>query len=245
MACRLLLFALAVGSLDLGRAQVTWGPGPLHISETDDLPNQQRLYDLLRRAFFTDYGRHNQRHVLMPAVQAEIADFRERVEQMPSLALGVAMAKYHFSWYGAGGAEMDVASIEDAANLMYASISFSGCDRPDLTPEAFFQRMCSARWPYAVMLYSELGREFASRYLTEQAANILERALAVFDQMKGLPYYAPWAHWQSPYDINFNEEWFPGTAPAGPVWDRSLVPLAAFLEEHFSVLSAELAWEPE
>ncbi|CAE8615100.1 unnamed protein product, partial [Polarella glacialis] len=86
----------------------------------------------------------------------------------PQLALGVAMAKYHFAWYKGGGSEMDLESVKDAADLMYASIQFSQCDRPELPAEVWKQRMCSARWPYAVMLYSELGREYASRYLTEQ-----------------------------------------------------------------------------
>mmetsp|Transcript_9010 Transcript_9010/g.28065 ORF Transcript_9010/g.28065 Transcript_9010/m.28065 type:complete len:992 (+) Transcript_9010:105-3080(+) len=238
------LAAVAVAATVLGpeqgQTQVTWGPGPLHLSEKDDLSNQQRLYELLRRGFFTGYGKHGQRHALLPAIQAEIADFRQKVPAMPSLALAVAMAKYHFAWYRLGEAEMDVESIEDAANLMYASIQFSGCDRPDLSPEAFFQRLCSARWPYVVLLYSELGREFASRYLTEHAATTLERALAAFDQMKRLPYYAPWAHWQGPYDMNFNEEWFSGMSPSGPVWDKSLVPLAKFLEDGFQTFAGEL-----
>ena len=100
--------------------------------------------------------------------------------------------------------------------------------------------MCSARWPFAVLMYSELGREFASRYLTDQAAVILEKAVAAFDEMKRLPYYAPFTHWHGPYDINFNQEWFPGVTPSGPVWDKALVPLAQVLEANTDIMVAEL-----
>ncbi|CAL1166241.1 unnamed protein product, partial [Cladocopium goreaui] len=135
------------------------------------------------------------------------------------------------------------------------SIQFSQCDRSELPMEVFFQRMCHVRWPYAVLLFSELGREFASRYLTEEAANTLERALATFDAMKLLPYYSQMS-WQNAYDVNFNEEWSPGSANIGPVWDKSIaaglmpvagggqgereVPLAQLLESKFPSLRNEL-----
>lgn len=197
---------------------------------------------MLRRAYFADYSAKSPSHGFLAGMQAEIADFRQRVPNMLSLALAVSMAKYHFSWYKDGSSEMDVVSVEDAADLMYASIQFSGCNKPDLTADAFYQRMCSARWPYVVLMYSELGREFATRYLTEQAATILEKAIAAFEEMKRLPHYAPRTHWQSPYDINFNEEWFPGVALAGigPVWNKDSVPLAQFLELNFQTFSDEL-----
>eukprot|EP00931_Biecheleriopsis_adriatica_P046793 TRINITY_DN26915_c0_g1_i1.p1 TRINITY_DN26915_c0_g1~~TRINITY_DN26915_c0_g1_i1.p1 ORF type:complete len:1034 (-),score=207.37 TRINITY_DN26915_c0_g1_i1:27-2711(-) len=150
------------------------------------------------------------------------------------------MAKYHFAWYKQGTSEMDVEQVNDAAELMTLSIQFSQCDQRQLSLEAFMQRMCHARWPYAVLLYSELGREFASRYLTEQAADILEKAVATFDAMKQLPYYAPLSSWQGPYDINFNEEWFAGAAARGPVWDKASVPLAQLLEANFETIRSEL-----
>jgi diketogulonate reductase-like aldo/keto reductase len=203
--------------------------------------NQQRLHDLLQQAYSTGYRTAQTSHDLAPAIATEIASFRSKVESMPSLALAVAMAKYHFSWYRDGTSEMDTENVEDAANLMYLSIQFSGCDRHDLTPDDFYQRMCSARWPYTVLMYSELGREFAGRYLTDQAANILEKAVAAFDAMKRLPYYSPLAHWQGPYDINFNEEWFPGVQPSGPIWDKALVPLAQVLEANLETIASELS----
>ncbi|CAJ1427449.1 unnamed protein product, partial [Effrenium voratum] len=137
------------------------------------------------------------------------------------------MGKYHFAWYQQDGKEMDVHSVREAAELLGLSIQFSQCDRPDLPSEVFFQRMCHARWPYAILLFSELGREFASRYLTEEAADTLERAVATFETMKRLPYYAN-GPWQSPYDVNFNEEFFPAAAH-GPVWEKAQVPLAELL----------------
>jgi len=75
--------------------------------------------------------------------------------------------------------------------------------------------------------------------LTEQAANTLERALATFDSMKLLPYYSQMS-WQNPYDMNFNEEWFPGSANIGPVWDKSIVPLAQLVESQVPLLQSEL-----
>jgi len=184
--------------------QITWGPQPSYLSETDDLNNQRRLHELLQQAYFTGYRVEQPRHDLAPSIMAEIASFREKAASMPSLSLAVAMAKYHFSWYKEGTSEMDTDGVDDAGNLMYNSIQFSGCNRHDLSSEAFQQRMCSARWPYTVLLFSELGREFASRYLTDQAATALEKAVAAFDEMKRLPHYAHLVHWQGPYDINFN-----------------------------------------
>lgn len=214
----------------------------MHLVEDNDLPNQQRLHDLLRRAYFMDYGAEGrQPHALAPAMRSEIDEFRQKVPTMPAVALAVSMAKYHFMWYLPDSAEMDVQSVEDAADLMYFSIQFSACNRPDLPAEAFALRMCSARWAYAVMLYSELGREFASRYLTDQAATILEKAIAAFDEMKRLPYYAPLTHWEGPYDINLNEEWFRGVSPAGPVWDNGAVPLAQLLEANAAAITEELS----
>lgn len=221
-------------------AQITWGPGEIHLSNTDDLGNQRRIHDLTQYAYYLDYGPQSEQHGLRAAVLAEIADFRHRTPEMPSLALAVSMAKYHFAWYQDDSGEMDVDSVQDVANLMYASIQFSGCDRPDLRPEDFATRMCSARWAYAVMFFSELGREFASRYLTEQAADTLEKAVAVFDRMKQLPHYASRSHWQNPYDINLNEEWFPAVTPSGPVWDKTLVPIAQMLEGQAGTLFTEL-----
>lgn len=221
-------------------AQVTWGMSQLYLSETDDVVNQRRLHDLLRRAYFSGYSEDGERHSLWQAIQTEISEYRNQVQSSPALALGVGMAKYHFSWYIQNSSDMNLDSVEDAANLMYLSIQFNGCHLRDLPMDVFVQRMCNSRWPYTVLMYSELGREFASRYLTDQAATILERAVAAFDEMKRLPYYASRLHWQGPYDINFNEEWFPGVMPWGPVWNKDLVPFAQFLENNFATLSSEL-----
>eukprot|EP00928_Gymnodinium_smaydae_P062398 TRINITY_DN46275_c0_g1_i1.p1 TRINITY_DN46275_c0_g1~~TRINITY_DN46275_c0_g1_i1.p1 ORF type:complete len:900 (-),score=220.08 TRINITY_DN46275_c0_g1_i1:126-2825(-) len=228
--------------LSFASAQVTWGPLPQYISDTDDLSNQVRVHELLRRASQARRGLNEETlRSVDAAIAAEIATFRERAQKQPSMALAVGMAKYYYSWYGAGTTNMDVEHVEDAANHLYLSIQFSACDRPDLPMEAFMQRMCAVRWPYMVMLYSELGRDFAGRYLTEQAATALERAVGAFDAMKRLPYYASLTHWQSPYDINFNEAWFPGAKSHGAVWDKNLVPLAAALEGAHEGIAAELA----
>ncbi|CAK8988304.1 unnamed protein product [Durusdinium trenchii] len=227
-----------LGFMALAAAQVTWGPQPMWLSETDDVTNQQRLHELLRQAYFTDYNARHPEHRLANALTVELAEFQQRVPTTPSLALAVAMGKYHFAWYEEDGKEMDVQSVWEAAELLWLSIQFSQCDRPELPMEVFFQRMCHVRWPYAVLLFSELGREFASRYLTEEAANTLERAISSFDAMKRLPYYSQ-TSWQSPYDMNFNEEWFPSTT-TGPVWDKSMVPLAQLVEANFHVFRTEL-----
>merc|ERR1740123_2962447 len=55
-----------------------------------------------------------------------------------------------------------------------------------------------------------------------------------------MPYYAPLVHWQSPYDINFNEEWFHGVSPSGPVLDKAAVPLAQALEDNHAAITGEL-----
>lgn len=210
----------------------------MFLSETDDFTNQQRLYELLQQAYLTDYEARHPEHRLAKALAAELVEFQQRVPTSPSLALAVAMGKYHFAWYKEDG-KVDVQSVWEAAELLMLSIQFSQCDRSELPMEVFFQRMCHVRWPYAVLLFSELGREFASRYLTEEAANTLERALATFDAMKLLPYYSQMS-WQNAYDVNFNEEWSPGSANIGPVWDKSIVPLAQLLESKFPSLQNEL-----
>ncbi|CAK0866992.1 unnamed protein product [Prorocentrum cordatum] len=221
-------------------AQVTWAPQPAQLSTEDDVGNHRRLRNLLCQAYATGYNEGRQPHLLMPSIRAEIADFRQRVPSNAALALAVGFAKYHFAWYLEGGAEMDVESVQDAADLIYLSIQFSRCNDPTLQAEAFAQRMCSSRWQHAVMIYSELGREYASKYMADQAATVLERALAVFDEMKSLSFFARWHHWQGPYDMNSNEEFFSGVVPAGPVWSSAAVPLAGLLEGSFQELSAEL-----
>lgn len=212
----------------------------MHLSETDDFENHRRLHDLFRVAFLTSYRANNPKHELYPSVVEEIQTFRQRVEAQPVLALGVALAKYHFMWYREADAEMDVESVEDAANLMYMSIQFSECNNPAMPIEMFLQRMCNARWPFTVMLLSELGREYAMRYLTDQAANILEGAVAAFDEMKRLPYYAGLTHWHGPYDINFNEELFTGVQPGNPLWDAASLPIAQLLQGHAQEIAQEL-----
>ncbi|OLP92170.1 hypothetical protein AK812_SmicGene26061 [Symbiodinium microadriaticum] len=124
--------------------------------DTDDFSNQQRLYELLRQAYFTDYTAQHQQHRLAPAMTAELAEFQQKAMASPALALAVAMGNLGL------GKEMDVDSIRDASELM--ALSIQPCTESH------------ARWPYAVLLFSELGREFASRYLTEQAADTLERS---------------------------------------------------------------------
>jgi len=222
-------------------AQVTWGP--VHLDDSDDVKNQQLIHDLLKSAYFTGWNLQNPRRELIPHLRAEIDEFRQRVPTTPSLALAIGMAKYHFAWYKEGTSEMDTESVYDAAELLALSIRHSGCASPEISAELFFQRMCNARWPYIVMIYAELGRELASRYLTDLAAPVLERAVAAFDEMMRLPYYASRTHWTSPYDINFNEEWYPRVSPdspGGPVWDSSEIPLARLFEENFETIAAEL-----
>ena len=38
-----------------------------------------------------------------------------------------------------------------------------------------------------------------------QAAPILEQAVAIFEEMKRMPYFSAMTHWQNLYDVNFNE----------------------------------------
>lgn len=111
--------------LAVARGQVTWGPQPMYMSDTDDFSNQQRLYELLRQAYFTDYTAQHQQHRLAPAMTAELAEFQQKAMASPALALAVAMGKYHFAWYHEGAKEMDVDSIRDASELMALSIQSS------------------------------------------------------------------------------------------------------------------------
>lgn len=221
-------------------SQVTWGPGPLRLSDTDDVANQQRLHEVFRSAYLTDYTETHPEHSLMSSISSELSSFSRQLEQRPSLALGVASAKYNFAWFRDGTAEMDVDSVQDAATLFEASIVFSGCAHAELPLEMFVQLSCTARWQLTVMLWSELGREYASRYLTDSAAATLEHAVVIFDEMMRLPYYKIYMRWQHPYDMNFNHEWFHQTVPSDPIWEKSSVPLASFLEANHLAITSEL-----
>ena len=103
-----------------------------------------------------------------------------------------------------------------------------------------FLRLSFMKLPAEVMLWSELGREYASRYLTDSAAATLEHAVVIFDEMMRLPYYKIYMRWQHPYDMNFNHEWFHQTVPSDPIWEKSSVPLASFLEANHLAITSEL-----
>merc|ERR1719316_1084283 len=112
------------------------------------------------RAYYANYNEGNQARELVPAMREEIDSVRQKVHTNPALALGAAMAKYHFFWFkhGTSSAELDFDSIEDAGQLLYYSIQFAGCNNPGLPMQAFHEKVCGARWLHAIMIYAGLGR---------------------------------------------------------------------------------------
>merc|ERR1712226_855069 len=66
---------------------------------------------------------------------------------------------------------------------------------------------------------------------------MLTSANSHFFAMNEIPFFS-WRRWNKLLDANFNSEFFPSP---GPVWDKSLIPFAAFLEEHMEVFAGDLA----
>jgi len=91
-----------------------------------------------------------------------------------------------------------------------------------------------------LMLLVELGMAAAILRQLASAARALRAAMATFDALKAVPYYAHYGDvgWRSPLDVALNDELYPRTF--GPVWPSERVPYATFLEENFATFRADL-----
>eukprot|EP00930_Biecheleria_cincta_P104891 TRINITY_DN97367_c0_g1_i1.p1 TRINITY_DN97367_c0_g1~~TRINITY_DN97367_c0_g1_i1.p1 ORF type:complete len:324 (+),score=50.54 TRINITY_DN97367_c0_g1_i1:131-973(+) len=105
---------------------------------------------------------------------------------------------------------------------------------------SFLKGVCHERWLFLIMLCAEVGSEMAARRTDlAGAARLLAQADALFLELREYPFFS-FRKWQSVYDINANSHVFPEGVPQRPIWPNSAVPLALWLEEHFSVFRQEL-----
>lgn len=101
------------------------------------------------------------------------------------------------------------------------------------------------RWRYLLLLAGELGRHLAvERQSPRAAAEALQAAQSLFDEMRLMPAFGPHAGpLNRPHDVNFNSDFFPASvAKQGPIWQNPHrdVPIAPILEAAYPVIAAEL-----
>eukprot|EP00930_Biecheleria_cincta_P035666 TRINITY_DN2450_c0_g2_i1.p1 TRINITY_DN2450_c0_g2~~TRINITY_DN2450_c0_g2_i1.p1 ORF type:complete len:448 (-),score=37.05 TRINITY_DN2450_c0_g2_i1:379-1722(-) len=234
----------------------------LRLSEIDDLQNDQPIYRWFEREFFSVVQsadcKHDETGLQCANIKGGFDQGRwdSLVQQMwmlaeytirtPALAHAMAMSLYSWFWWeGRESTRVNVATARLACDFFYASLQFSGCDDRSLDLQSFFVRNCHMRWRYLMMISSELGRYLAleSRDLLG-AAQVLQASRTYFHEMRQMPAFG--AHQgllTVPHDISLNRDYFPASVvQQGPVWKNALqdVPIAAFLEHHFSTIRAEL-----
>mmetsp|Transcript_18345 Transcript_18345/g.40534 ORF Transcript_18345/g.40534 Transcript_18345/m.40534 type:complete len:297 (+) Transcript_18345:126-1016(+) len=137
---------------------------------------------------------------------------------------------------------MDKVAISRSVELVSKSLRDADCVRW-ISTSVFHARGCSAKYPFLVMLASELGRELVVGGDIAAAAFWLGLADSTWEEMNGMPYYARFG-WKSLHELNFNEDYYPGAFPS-PIWKRglensTLVPLAVALEIMYPVIRREL-----
>jgi len=160
--------------------------------------------------------------------------------QLPSLAFGVGQALYSYFWFEDNGGKLDLGAALEAVKLHEVSLRHSGCRDLSLGVGAFLKQVCHERWLFLIMLCAEVGSEVAARRADVlQAANLLQQAQKLFLELREYPFFS-FRHWQSVYDINANSHVFPEGVQQRPIWPKPSVPLATWLEEHFSVFRDDL-----
>ncbi|CAK0805952.1 unnamed protein product [Prorocentrum cordatum] len=244
-------------ALGVAAAQpLAWPPAPqgplvvggVEFSREDDLENVEKLSNLFGSVFYTKVLSPGDSSVdeAWQGLSSDIWALAEHAAQAPSLALAVSMTLYsYFWWEGPHSGQLDLRSGRLAAELMYASLGHSGCRDRGLSLLEFFVRQCHMRWRYLMMLLGEVGRHLVlQRRDLAAGAEVLGQARACFREMAGLPQFGSGpAPMQLPHQANFNEDYFPAAvARQGPVWRSGAqdVPMAAFLEENFPTIRAEL-----
>jgi len=161
---------------------------------------------------------------------------------LPAIAVGVANALYHFFFFSEDEqtVTMRIDTMVDALELYSVSLHHSRCLDPELEFRDVLLRMCSVKFFFIQMLASELGGALAAQRRLKDAANVLSFAADCFRRMRELPFYATsGVGWTEPRGMAFNHELYPNFF--GPIWPKSEVPLAAFLEQHFTEFHSDLA----
>mmetsp|Transcript_19925 Transcript_19925/g.41544 ORF Transcript_19925/g.41544 Transcript_19925/m.41544 type:complete len:459 (+) Transcript_19925:26-1402(+) len=235
----------------------------LVLSETDDQQNDQPIYKLFERGFFSAVQSADCQHADDGGLQCrEIRGgfdperWDQLIEQMwtlvehgykhPSMGHALAMSLYSWFWWeGPGSDRVNIVTGRLACDFFATSLSFNSCVDPNLPLQDFYQRNCHMRWRYLLMIASELGRYLAVVQLDVRAATeVLQSARRYFQVMRQLPAFGPHAgKLTSPHDISLNADYFPASVVnQGPIWKnaREQVPIVSFLEENFPTIQAEL-----
>eukprot|EP00928_Gymnodinium_smaydae_P065940 TRINITY_DN49000_c0_g1_i1.p1 TRINITY_DN49000_c0_g1~~TRINITY_DN49000_c0_g1_i1.p1 ORF type:complete len:431 (-),score=73.84 TRINITY_DN49000_c0_g1_i1:8-1300(-) len=246
-ASKLYCLALLSGAVSAGDLQILQA-GPLEFRADAEVQNTEALHKHVQTLFYSrvtgqvdtaqwlPMWRDMHQDLLRLALVAE--------EQMPALRFAVGIAFYHWHWfhYDDDRPRLNDEGIALGAKLLEAALSYSASGKYPCTdvatqPLVFLQSSCDYKWTHLVMMETELGRERARRLDLLGAEAMLRRAREHFEAMMRLPFFA-WRGWRQPLDMNFNSEYYPSP---GPVWDKHLIPFAAWLEENYHVFQKDLA----
>lgn len=217
------------------------GLGGLHVSESD-IDNHLRIAEWTQRTFIPGIQSNAKAR---SEVAKDLEQLVHAAEQIPALALGVAMALYsYFWWEGPHSTAINVQAGREAANHLYRSIVHSNCDLNHLPLEAFWARQCHTRWRHLIMISAELGRYIAvHQHDMPSALDTLRKASGYLHQVRALSFFSRYqGHGQmlqKAHDTNFNQDLFP-RVHFGPLWPVSEVPLAVFLEAHYQEFLADV-----
>lgn len=212
----------------LGQAD---SPVKFPFSRESDLFNQGQAIEYFEKKYYNPENKWslNDEHLQEATMLGNVALAES------SLALAAAQVLYLYAWFRRSG-EIIRENIIAAAVLFERSIEEGGCNNT-LTSEAWIESACDIRFGQSALLFNWLAE---SEKTPEQRKLYYDRSYVIFEYLKSVPRYAGVAStWTSPLQINFNQLRFP-TVPSRPFWEASEVPLAQFLEQHYSVFREEL-----
>eukprot|EP00931_Biecheleriopsis_adriatica_P054161 TRINITY_DN31839_c0_g1_i1.p1 TRINITY_DN31839_c0_g1~~TRINITY_DN31839_c0_g1_i1.p1 ORF type:complete len:455 (+),score=65.00 TRINITY_DN31839_c0_g1_i1:54-1418(+) len=235
----------------------------LQLSRIDDTQNDQPIYKLFERLFFSAVQSADCQHEDGGSLQCrdikggfdeaawedltrQMRDLVDHARKEPALAHSMAMSLYSWFWWESPrNTRVNVEIARLAADFFAKSLEFSGCMDASLPLQSFFVRNCHMRWRYLMMISSELGKYLATELRDLRTAmEVLQVSQSYFQVMRSLPAFGPHAGpLDSPHHISLNSDYFPAAVVRqGPVWRNPLqdVPIAAFLEMHFETIRGEL-----
>lgn len=217
--------------------------GGVEFSRVDDIENMEKLSELFGRVFYTSVLVPGDANVASAweSLSSDIWAIAQHAVHVPALAMPVSMCLYNYFWWQHHEPRLE--SGWTAAQLMHVALGHAGCRDPRLPAVDFFVKQCHLRWRYLMMLAGEVGRHLIiHRRDVADSARILGELKNFFSELKTLP-NSGLLFGESPYEVNFNVDYYPAAvARQGPIWKHPLrdLPIAAFLEEHYPTIKAEL-----
>jgi len=158
------------------------------------------------------------------------------------MAYAAASALYSYFWWDSGSTRHSTGNVNldagsKAVSLMHLSIQHRSCDDFSLGADEFLGRQCPARWRQLMLLSAEMARILAvDARDVRSAAHFSREATKHFQTVKELSFFKQFvwlgSQLNQPHDMSFNMDYYPHVS-AGPVWPKHVIPLTAFLEEHF------------